>query len=214
MNTFFSRFTPKEAKFFPLFRQQADVLLTASDLLIACTQTEDHVQHAEYYKKIKEQERLGDKLSHTVFNALNSTFITPFDREDINQLTLYLDDVMDGINSSAKRIALYKPKYIPENAVELAKLIKEASECISRIVDKLEFLKDNGDEVKKYCKELHEVENKADDAYELFVIRLFEEEKDSIELFKLKEILYEMEKTTDIAEHVGKIVRTIIVKYA
>lgn len=214
MNTFFSRFTPKETKFFPLFKQQSDVLLAASDLLIACTQTEDHDTHAEFYKKIKEQERRGDKLSHTVFNALNATFITPFDREDINQLTLLMDDVMDGINSSAKRIALYKPKYIPENAIELAKLIKEASLCISQITDGLESLKDNGERVKQHCKDLHEIENKADDVYELFVIKLFEEEKDSIELFKLKEILYEMEKTTDIADQVGKIVRTIIVKYA
>jgi predicted phosphate transport protein (TIGR00153 family) len=214
MNTFFSRFTPKEAKFFPLFKQQSDVLLTASDLLIACTQAETHAQHAEYYRQIKAQERRGDKLSHTVFNELNSTFITPFDREDINQLTLYMDDVMDGINSSAKRIALYKPKYIPENALELARLIKEASLSISRITDGLESLKNKGEQVKRYCRELHEIENKADDVYELFVIRLFEEEKDSIELFKLKEILYEMEKTTDIADQVGKIVRTIIVKYA
>jgi len=61
---------------------------------------------------------------------------------------------------------------------------------------------------------LHDIENKADDIYENFVIKLFDDEHDGIELIKLKEILYEMEKTTDIAEHVGKIIRTIIVKYA
>lgn len=214
VNSFLNRFTPKEGKFFPLFKQLSTAMVAASDLLIECTMTEKHEEHAELYKKIKEQERLGDKLSHKVFDELNSTFITPFDREDIHQLAMYMDDVIDGINSSAKRIALYKPKYIPDNAVKLAKLIREGTLCISNIAEELESLKNNSKQLKSYCKELHEIENKADDVYELFVIRLFEEEKDGIELFKLKEILYEMERTTDIAEQVGKIIRTIIVKYA
>jgi len=214
LNSFFNRFTPKEGKFYPLFRQLSEVIVTGADLLIECTETGKHEQHVEIYKKIKEQERMGDKLSHKVFDELNTTFITPFDREDIHHLAMYMDDVMDGINSSAKRIAMYKPKYMPEDAVELAKLIKEASLCISKIANELESLKKNSKQVKSYCKLLHEIENKADDVYENFVIKLFEEEKDGIELFKLKEILYEMEKTTDIAEQVGKIVRTIIVKYA
>lgn len=214
LNSFFSRFTPKEGKFYPLFRQLSEVIVTGAELLITCAETGDHEQHAEIYKRIKEQERMGDTLSHKVFDELNTTFITPFDREDIHQLAMYMDDVMDGINSSAKRIAMYKPKYMPENAVELAGLVRDAAMYIYKIADELESLKKNSKEVKSYCKMLHEVENKADDVYENFVIKLFEEEKDGIELFKLKEILYEMEKTTDIAEQVGKIVRTIIVKYA
>ena len=64
------------------------------------------------------------------------------------------------------------------------------------------------------CSELHDIENKADDVYETYITKLFAEEKDSIELIKAKEIMYELEKTTDAAEHVGKLIRTIIVKYA
>ena len=214
VNSFFSRFTPKETKFFPIFKQLSDVIITGSDLLIECTQLTDHKQHSESYKKIKEQERLGDKLSHKVFDELNTTFITPFDREDIHQLAMHLDDVMDGINSAAKRIALYNPKVIPEAAYELAKLIKESAVCLGKIMDELEGLKYNSKQIKIYCKELHDIENKGDDVYENFVLKLFEDEKDSIELFKLKEILYELENVTDAAELVGKIVRTIIIKYA
>jgi predicted phosphate transport protein (TIGR00153 family) len=177
-------------------------------------ETNDHGQQDEYYRMIKDQERLGDKLSHRVFDELNATFITPFDREDLHDLAMYLDDVADGINSSAKRIALYKPKCIPDKARELAGLIKDGSTCLGKIMELLDSLRNNSSRIKAYCKELHDIENKADDVYELFVIELFENEKDSIELFKLKEILYEMEKTTDMAEHVGKIVRTIIIKYA
>ena len=61
---------------------------------------------------------------------------------------------------------------------------------------------------------MHDIENRADDIYEFFITRLFEEEKDCIELIKIKEIMYELEKTTDAAEHVGKILRSLIVKYA
>jgi predicted phosphate transport protein (TIGR00153 family) len=183
-------------------------------MLIECTKTGSHEQQVEYYRQIKEWERMGDKLSHRIFDELNSTFITPFDREDMYDLAMYLDDVMDGINSSAKRIAMYKPKSIPGDAVELAMLIKEASLMLAGITDGIESLKNNSSALKSYCKDLHDMENRADDVYENFVIKLFENEKDGIELFKLKEILYEMEKTTDMAEHVGKIIRTIIIKYA
>ena len=214
VNSFFSRFTPKETKFFPLFKQLSEVVAAASDLLIECTKTNNHAEHIEYYKKIKGQERLGDKLSHKIFDDLNSTFITPFDREDIHHIGMYLDDVIDGINSSAKRIALYKPKALPVEATDLAMLIKECAIILDKIMEELESLKTNSKQIKSYCKKLHDLENKADDVYENFVIKLFEDEKDSIELFKLKEILYEMEKATDMAEHVGKIIRTIIIKYA
>jgi predicted phosphate transport protein (TIGR00153 family) len=213
-NNIFSYFIPKEVKFFPLFIQLSEVIKTAADVLIKCTQTASHEEHSEYYKQIKDYERLGDKLSHQIFDELNRTFITPFDREDIHELAMFMDDVLDGINSSAKRLALYKPKIIPESAEQLAVLIRQAAECLGVITTELETVKKKTEKVKALCAELHDIENKADDVYDFFVKKLFEEEKDSLELIKLKEILYEMEKTTDIVEYVGKIVTTIIVKYA
>ena len=168
----------------------------------------------EYYKKIKELERDGDRLSNRVFEELNSTFITPFDREDIHHLANKLDDVTDEINSCAKRIAFYKPKSLPADALVLAKMIKEGAVFIAKAVEELDVLKKSPAKIKEYCNELHLMENRADDAYQQFIIKLFEEEKDSIEIIKLKEIVYELEKTTDVEEHVGKIIKTIIVKYA
>jgi predicted phosphate transport protein (TIGR00153 family) len=191
-----------------------DALLKASDLMIECVQSNDHEERVEFYKKIKEQERAGDKLSNKIFDELNTTFITPFDREDIHNLANRLDDVTDGINSSAKRIALYNPKEMPPEALGLAKLIKEGALTISKAIDELDVLKKSAANIKKYCSELHDIENKADDVYEHFIINLFEKEKNAVEVFKLKEIMYELEKTTDCAEYVGKIIKTIIVKYA
>jgi len=213
-NSVFNRFIPKGGDFFPVFKELAKVILTASDTLIECTKTASHEEHARYYRIIKDYERQGDKLSHKIFDELNRSFITPFDREDIHELAMFMDDVLDGINSSAKRLALYKPKTMPESAAQLAALVRQAADCLAIITDQLETLKKRSAVVADCCTQLHDIENKADDIYDFFVMKLFEEEKDSLELIKLKEILNEMEKTTDIAEYVGKIVSTIIVKYA
>ena len=81
-------------------------------------------------------------------------------------------------------------------------------------MDELEILKRTAKKINTYCDELHDIENKADDVYEHFVQDLFEQEADGIELVKIKEIVNELEKTTDVEENVGKIIKTIMVKYA
>ena len=136
-NSFFSKFTPKEPKFFPILKEMSEVIVVASDLIIECVQNSDHEAAIEYYRKIKEQERKGDALSAKIFSELNSTFITPFDREDIHHLADKLDDVTDFINSCAKRIVLYNPKEIPASAVQMANFIKECAICISKAVDEI-----------------------------------------------------------------------------
>ncbi len=213
-NSFFSNFTPKEPKFFPILKEMANVILVASDLIIECVKNNNHESAIEFYTKIKEQERKGDILSAKIFDELNSTFITPFDREDIHHLADKLDDVTDFINSCAKRIVLYNPKEIPASAVLMANFIKDSAVCIDKAVSELDVLKKNSKKAAQYCLELHAIENKADEVYENFLIQLFENQKDAIELVKLKDIMSELEKATDAADGVGKIIKTIIIKYA
>ena len=213
-NSFFSKFTPKETKFFPLLKEMADVILVTSDLIIECVENYSHESAIEYAVKIKEQEKKGDVLSNHIFNELNLTFITPFDREDIQHLANRLDDVIDRINSSAKRNVLYNPKKMTPSAVQMALQLREGAICIGKAVDELDFFKKNSKKIKEYSIELHKIENAADDIYEHFLIDLFENEKDAIEIIKLKEIMIELEKATDVADQVGKILQTIIVKYA
>jgi predicted phosphate transport protein (TIGR00153 family) len=213
MNSFFNRFTPKEPKFFPLFKDMSQILLDASGLLVEYLRSE-RCGETSYYDKIKELERAGDQLSHKIFEDLDSTFITPFDREDIHSLANTLDDVIDGVNKSAKIVSLYNPKEMPESAIQLAELIKEAAEQISKAVDELDVLKKRSEKIKACCSALHDIENRADDVCDNFIKKLFSEEKDTVELIKMKGIINELERTTDTAEFVGKIIRTIIVKYA
>lgn len=213
-NSFFSRFTPKEPKFFPLLKQLSEILSAASALLIENLEHNLPEERADYYKKIKDMERQGDKLTHQILDELGTTFITPFDREDIHDLTSSLDDVIDGINSCSKRISIYNPHPIADTGKELARLIQQEAVCISKAMDELESFRKKPAVLRGYCTQLHDIENHADDVYEFFIKKLFEEEKDCIELIKIKEIMHELEKTTDAAEHVGKILRNLIVKYA
>ena len=213
-NSFFSRFTPKEPKFFHLLKQVSEVLIAASDLLVDSMQCSTREERTDYFHKIKDQERLGDQLAHKIFEELSTSFITPFDREDIHSLADCMDDVIDRVNSCAKRIAIYNPKANNPMAIELGFVVKDDAKCIDIAMKELESLRKNASSIKARSKELHDLENKADDVYEQFLIDLFENEKDAIEVIKLKEIMSELEKATDIAEQVGKIIQTIIVKYA
>ncbi|MEN9918961.1 MAG: hypothetical protein RL662_1397 [Bacteroidota bacterium] len=213
-NNFFDRFVPKENKFYPILSEMANVVLSASELIVSCVQVKGHEEAVEMYKKIKEQERRGDELQSKIFEELNNTFITPFDREDINALSNRLDDVIDHINSCAKRIMLYSPKNMPESARILAQLVLESAEWLVKAIGELDALKKNPTKVTEYCEKMHEVESKADDVYEHFLIDLFENEKDAVEIIKLKDILHELEKATDTEEAVGKIIKTIIIKYS
>ena len=213
-NSFFSRFTPKEPKFFPLLKQLSEILSASSSILVESLRHDSPTERANYYKLIKDKEREGDKLTHLIFDELGTTFITPFDREDIHDLASSIDDVIDGINSSAKRITIYNPRPISYSGKELSLLIQQEAHYISKAMDELETFRKKPTTLRDYCTKLHDIENQADDVYELFITKLFEEEKDSIELIKIKEIMHELEKTTDAAEHVGKILRNLIVKYA
>lgn len=213
-NSFFSKFTPKEPKFFPLLKQLSTILKQASAELAESLNHSGVKERTEAYKRIKDFERDGDKLAHRIFDELGTTFITPFDREDIHDLASEIDDVLDGINSCAKRIAIYNPRPISDSGKELCSIISQGADLIDKSMDVLESFRDNPTQLRNYCIKLHDLENLGDDVYENFIIKLFEEEKDGIEIIKIKEIMQELEKTTDAAERVGKQLKNMIVKYA
>ncbi len=213
-NSFFSRFTPKEPKFFPLLKQLSEVLKSSAEVLVESLEHDKIEERSDYYKKIKNLEREGDRLAHLIFDELGTTFITPFDREDIQALASHIDDVIDGINSCAKRIAIYNPRPIGESGKQLSLFVQQEAHYICAAMNELESFRKNPTPLREYCRKLHDLENQADDVYEIFITKLFSEETDCIEIIKIKEIMQILEKTTDSAEHVGKILRTLIVKYA
>lgn len=210
----FQFFMPKEGKFLPLLRRQIDDLQKASNLMIEFTKSKDHDKRKKIYNDIKETETHCDRITEEILDELNRSFITPFDREDISTLAAQLDDVLDLINGSAKRTILYQPREMPEAMVEMAEHIKAGVETISEAVNELKKVKRDPTVVRACCRRLHEIENSADDVYENFIIKLFKEEKDAIELLKQVEIIQLLESATDKAYRVADVLKTIIVKYA
>ncbi len=214
ISRFFQFFLPKESKFLPLLRGQVTDILKASDLLIEFIQVTTQEDRKRLYVEIKKTETHCDDLTNEIVDELNKTFITPFDREDIHTLAAQLDDLLDLINGSAKRAVLYQPREMPLSAVHLAEHIREATLSIQTAVVELSKKHRSDNLVLTQCRRLHEIENSADDVYENFIISLFKQEKDAIELLKQVEIMQLLESATDKAYRVSEVLKTIVVKYS
>jgi uncharacterized protein len=110
LNKIFQALTPKEKKFYPLFEEAAENLVKGSALLNKLFLTKDKAEKEQVMIQVKEHEKVGDEITHRLYDELNKTFITPFDREDINKLNGSLDDVMDYMNSVCQKIRNHPPK--------------------------------------------------------------------------------------------------------
>src|ERR1700692_813211 len=142
------RLIPRETKFFELFSEMAQNVTVGARQLRDLLQ--DYTNVASAVQKIKDTEHKGDEIAHAVFIKLNSTFITPFDREDIHTLTSSLDDVLDFVYAAASRLDTYKVAHPPAEAVELANVVLRQAEELAKAVALLE----KGDALLKYCVEI------------------------------------------------------------
>ncbi len=214
LNSIFSIFLPKEDKFFPMFRRMGEATVEAADLFTQLLSETDRQRQEEIYPQIKAIETECDNIVITIFNELNDAFVSPFDREDMHGLTGTLDDVVDLITSSSKRILLYKPKQIPTKAMHMAEIILEGAKCIRTGMNELQTISKKPEVALEQCQRLHDLEHEGDEVYESFLQDLFENEKDAVELIKVKDLMQGMESATDKANSVGKTLKTIIIKYA
>lgn len=213
-NSILSRFTPKEPKFVDLLKQVSAISIEAASLLGEALKTKTQEERLDYFHKIKDKEHEADVIANQIFEALESCFITPFDREDISELSNRLDDVVDYINGSSKRMAIYNPYKIHPAIIKLSDLVIAGVRAIDKGINMLATLRSDKKALKEIVNSLHALENDADEVYEMAIREVFAQEKNAIELMKTKELLSELEKTTDAIEHVCKILKTIIVKYA
>ena len=207
-----SFFVPKDVAFFPLFVEDTRILIKGSELLKKLMSCENPEERTEISREIKVVEHEGDAATHKIFQQLNKSFITPFDREDIQELASTIDDVLDYINGTSQRVSLYKPKALIPIFVEMAELIHQATKEIEIAVTDLHEAGKNREKIIQSCITLNTIENKGDDLYHLGIMNLFEDERDAAELIKKKEILETLEKCIDKAEDVSDCIKTIIIK--
>jgi len=212
-NAFFQKLVPKDKKFFPMFESQAELIVKAAGQLNDIFLSNEPAQQELLFRSIKELENQGDDVAHKIFDELDKSFITPFDREDIHQLTSTLDDVLDFINGSSQRIRLYRLKVFPVEFVHFSGVLITGAGEIRSAVSELHNLK-HPESIRQSCIIINELENKADDLYHQLISDLFEHEKDAIELIKKKEVLQTMERASDRMEDVADVLKTILIKMA
>ncbi len=214
INTLMSVFAPKDTKFYPLLRETTLIMVQAATLLQDLFSFSEKDQRTELCRLIKVEEVKGDKATGRILKALNETFITPFDREDIDALADSMDDVIDVINRSAHKVLLYSPQNLPSCTAQLSEIIHKGTLEIRGAVAELENLKKANNGFRKHYKEIKRLEEEADVIYEHGIMDLFHEETNTVELIKLKEIIQELEKAANKINNTGKVLKTIFVKYA
>lgn len=209
----FQYFTPRDKNFFPLFERATANLVETSKVLVELVNTSSHDRRRELFKEIERLEHVGDSITHETFYELSSNFITPFDREDIHALVTAIDDIVDYVHGSTKRIELYKVEIMTPAIIKLSELILKCAEELNTAVKELRDLK-NITKIKEATVRINSIENHADDIFDNALARLFEDEKNAIEVIKMKDVLSALETATDKAEDAADVINSILVKNA
>jgi len=200
---------PQERKFFDLLEGVAENVVKGAEALVDMFQ--DFRNVAEKRRRVKEIEHAGDNIVHDIFEALNKTFITPIDREDIQSLASNLDNILDMIDAAANRAHLYEIDAPSDAMRQLAQVILDGARQLQAAVTMIRDMK-QGDKVEEIAVEVHRLENVADDVMNSAVARLFHDGKDPIHIIKFKEIIERLEEATDYCEDVANVLSDVVAK--
>lgn len=199
---------PRGVKFYDLFREQAENIHQAAQMLVGLF--EDFKDVEKHVAEIKFLEHKGDQLTHELMMKLNKTFITPMDREDIHSLGSALDDVLDLVDAAASRLVTYKVTSVTPGARQLSKVILHGTEIILQAVSEL----NKPHNILEYCEKIAMIEEEADRIKGECVARLFEDSTNPVEIIKWKEIYEVLEATTDKCEDVADVLEAVVLKAA
>ena len=201
----------KEDQFFRLFKDFAETLDKMGSDFGEIINHYHNVERAIADMKMTESE--CDVKSHAILDALNESFITPFDREDIFKIANQLDDLADYMEDTASKLQIYDVDQMKDDAVEMGNLIDDAT---SKVKILFEMLPDNKkhNKASKAIIEINRMENLGDAVFRRALWKLFREESDPIEIIKWKDIYENLEDTLDACEHLADTVKGVLVKNA
>ena len=213
---------PREEKFFDILEEQSQIVTEGADALVEMLQGyEDAVKAGfdnatkgvRYHKRrIKEIEHRGDLKTHELYTALNATFITPLDREDISGLASALDDILDYTYDTAKHLFLYEVRNVPKEMLEVALLLRDQTALLHEAFGVLPDPAKR-ESLKTKLVEIHSLENQADELTDRMKAELFHSD-DVKHILKMKDILEYLETATDKCEDAADVIRDILVKHA
>ena len=204
---------PKDDKFFTYLEESAENLVKASDVLKKLSASKKPAERQKLTDQMHDLEHDGDGVTHKIFSELNSTFVTPIDREDIHQLASSLDDIMDHMDGVAGRFILYKLKAWPNDMVKLVDILVKSINELKRGVSLLRDVQQT-EKLQAVFQKVNEYENDADFVFEQAIAELFEKEKNPVQIIKLKEIYVGLETATDKCEDVANVLEGIVIKHS
>jgi predicted phosphate transport protein (TIGR00153 family) len=204
-----SRLRPKSEVFYRFFAAAGENLIAGANLLAELTGPKADAQSVA--ERLVDVEHANDDVTHQLLSTLNSTFVTPFDREDIHRLGSSLDDVVDHMEAAGNLVYLYQLSSLPALPREMnaiVDLLVSSAEVTAEAMGRLRGLRD----LEPYWIEVNRLENEADKVYRMLLVRLFSGEYDALTVLKLKEVADELEAAADGFEHVANTVQGIAVK--
>jgi predicted phosphate transport protein (TIGR00153 family) len=202
------RLVPRDEGFFPLFDEVAANLAESARLLQDIFA--DAGDHHDALDRIVKCERHGDELTRSILRRLNSSFVTPFDREDIHRLAEELDDATDDVHAAADLMLLHRVEEPLPEMQELARLVDEGARATVELVGRLRSLKG----MEPLLERIDQIESEADRVYRRCVARLFSGEFKAFKVLKAKDVVEALEASVNSIENVSDIAETILLKHA
>ncbi|WP_216656459.1 DUF47 domain-containing protein [Nocardioides marmotae] len=200
------RFRPVEASFYDQFTELANHLATGARIL--AEMLADGADHEAVAQRMRDAEHAADETTHAIIRRVNSTFITPFDREDIYSLASGLDDVMDMMDEVVDMILLYEVRHMPAEISGQVELLQRCADLTSAAMPNLRSMQS----LEEYWIEINRLENAGDKNHRRILANIFSGDFKTIEVLKLKDIVEALEDAIDAFERVANTVEQIAVK--
>ncbi len=200
---------PKEEQYFALFRQMTSYIYDAARALVEMLE-DSGADYAKHVAGIKSIEHACDELTHSISTKLNSSFITPFDREDIYELASALDDVVDYLEEASDLLALYRVTTVRERALEQCRILVDACDGLAKALANLATLSG----VQRHINAVRDLEDEGDAAVRAAIAGLFEDDVETRDLIRWKDIHEALEQALDSADRAANVVGNIVLKNA
>ena len=210
-----ARFLPRDEQFFDFFRDAAVNAAEVAEVLAEVVELGEGIERK--VRRLRDLEHRGDEITHRIFSALNSTFVTPLDREDIQGLAGVLDDFVDDLEEAGRRLWLYRLTESTEPARLLARILREQAGILAEAVPLLAEVGKQGAALRRHAVEIHRLENEADDALSQALATLYDGAVDIpslVRAIRWGELYGLLEDATDRAEDVADMLEGILLRYA
>jgi predicted phosphate transport protein (TIGR00153 family) len=211
---FIARLMPREGRFFVLFDSHAKLIVDGAIALVGVLRHyEIETDRVAGLKLIEDAEHAADRITHETVQLLHTTFVTPFDRDDIHRLISRMDDVLDLIQDTGESLVLYDIRDLTPEATQLAELLLRCAERVQAAVKLMASMAEAATML-KICQEIDKLESDADKVMRDAISRLFREETDVRQVIKLKAVYESLESATDKCQDVANVIESVVLENA